>query len=186
MTMAWWSFSARASIARGGRGQPIALGAAAVLCSALGATILLPPVPRFVWNASASAPIGLYHVHSERNATIGDLVVARPPVNIRQLAASRHYVPNGVPLIKRVAAGTGDRICATGRVITINGRDVAHRQRSDRHRRPMPWWHGCTTLEADRVFLLMVDAPGSFDGRYFGPSPRRDLIGTATALSRAR
>ena len=47
--------------------------------------------------------------------------------------------------------------------------------------RPLPWWRGCVTLKDGALFLLM-DAPASFDGRYFGPTSARDVIGKATPL----
>jgi type IV secretory pathway protease TraF len=70
---------------------------------ALSWTILVPPAPRLLWNASASAPIGLYRVEPDRCriAAIGPSHGCR--ANVRLLAASRHYLPTGVPLVKRVA-----------------------------------------------------------------------------------
>ena len=51
----------------------------------------------------------------------------------------------------------------------------------DRAGRLMPWWRGCTTLDRGAL-LLLNDPPASFDGRYFGPSRRTDVIGRATPL----
>jgi type IV secretory pathway protease TraF len=45
----------------------------------------------------------------------------------------------------------------------------------------MPWWHGCVTLAPGR-YLLLMDADGSFDGRYFGPVARCQIVGRATPL----
>ncbi|HEX4693608.1 S26 family signal peptidase [Sphingomonas sp.] len=155
------------------------LGAA---CAALIATIAAPVAPRLVWNASASAPLGLYRVAPGAAITRGDMVIARTPIAARALAAARHYVPANVPLVKRVAAMTGDRICALGATITVNGFDAVTRRQADRAGRPLPWWEGCVTLGPDRLLLLMSGAPDSFDGRYFGPTRRSDVIGKATAL----
>ena len=46
-----------------------------------------------VWNASASAPIGLYRVHSGGPIRSGDMVVAWTPEPARSLAARRNYHP---------------------------------------------------------------------------------------------
>lgn len=35
----------------------------AIGCALIGATIVAPPAPRLVWNASESAPVGLYAVN---------------------------------------------------------------------------------------------------------------------------
>jgi conjugative transfer signal peptidase TraF len=155
--------------------------AIAGLSAALAATIALPPRPFFVWNASASAPIGLYHVGGTDLAT-GDMVIAWPPAGIRDFAARRHYLPANVPLVKRVAGESGDTVCALGQEIFVNGRWIAERLVRDGAGRPMPWWTGCVTLRHGAMFLLMTDSPGSFDGRYFGPTGRSDIVGKATLL----
>lgn len=149
--------------------------------AALAATIAFPSHPFFVWNASASAPIGLYRVGGTSLET-GDMVIAWPPAAARDFAARRHYLPANVPLVKRVVAEPGDTICAFGREIFVNGRWIAKRLFRDGAGRPMPWWGGCVTLRRGALFLLMADSPVSFDGRYFGPTGRGDIVGKATLL----
>ena len=149
--------------------------------SLLGLTIIEPPTPRLVWNASASAPLGLYAVASEARLARGDMVIAWAPRPARLLAAQRHYLPRNVPLVKRVAGVAGDRICAIGAALSINDRPFAVRRSHDAAGRAMSWWRGCVTLRRDQTLLLM-DAPASFDGRYFGPTDRADVIGRATPL----
>jgi len=153
-------------------------------CAVFLATIALPPAPRLLWNASASAPIGLYVVKPGVMAQVDDMVVARPPANAARLAATRHYLPQGVPLVKRVAGGPGEQVCASGSSISIDGRLVAVRRASDAQGRPMPRWTGCRWLHDGQYFLLMADVPDSFDGRYFGVTSGADIIGTAMLLWR--
>jgi conjugative transfer signal peptidase TraF len=159
-----------------------------MLCIGAGTFILLlsavlPPAPLLVWNASASAPIGLYAVAPGAFVEPGDMVVARLPKRYRLLAASRHYLPTNVPLVKRVAAYAGDEVCALGRDIFINGRRIASRRAVDAAGLPMPWWSGCLVLRGRQLFLLM-DSASSFDGRYFGPTEGIDVIGKARLLWR--
>jgi conjugative transfer signal peptidase TraF len=153
-----------------------------VLAAALGATIIVRPAPLLVWNASASAPVGLYAVGPQQMPESGNMVIARVPAAWRRLAAIRHYLPENVPLVKRVVAAPGDTVCARGAEITVNGREAARRLARDGSGRPMPWWNGCVTLRHGALFLLMTDSPASFDGRYFGPTPRGDIIGKARSL----
>ena len=154
----------------------------ALCCACVSATIVVPPAPRLVWNASASAPLGLYRVVPGTALARGDMVVARTPLSVRALAARRRYVPANVPLVKRVAALTGDRACAAGTLVAITGGLAVRRHFADRLGRPLPWWGGCRTLGSGEIFLLMPDAADSFDGRYFGPSPAADVIGKAVPL----
>ncbi|WP_067105530.1 S26 family signal peptidase [Sphingopyxis granuli] len=152
------------------------------LAAALAATLLVDPRPRLVWNASASAPVGLYAVGEAAPLTRGDMVIARVPGEFRLFAAQRHFLPANVPLVKRVAAAAGDEVCAAGPRVTVNGRLVARRLGRDSAGRPMPWWSGCAELGPGEYFLLMADSTASFDGRYFGVSQAPDIVGKARLL----
>jgi len=154
------------------------------LAAALAATLLAPPRPRLLWNASASAPIGLYAVGDGAALARGDMVIARVPGEFRMFAARRRYLPANVPLVKRVAAVSGDEVCTAGARVMVNGRLVARRLDRDGAGRPMPWWSGCVLLGTGEVFLLMTDSPASFDGRYFGVNDEGDIVGRARLLWR--
>lgn len=146
-----------------------------------GLDLFVRPAPRLIWNASASAPVGLWRVDPHARFRTGDMVLARTPDSVRRLAAARHYLPANVPLLKRIAARDGDDVCALGHEIFVNGVRVGGRRTADRQGRPLPWWSGCEQLRGGRVLLLM-DAPDSFDGRYFGPVDEASVIGKAVPL----
>ena len=165
-------------VARSGRCRVLL---AACLCFPLLLTVIVQPRPRLIWNASASAPVGFYAISYEGAPQVAEMVAARVPEPFRLFAARRHYLPANVPLVKRVAGRGGDRICARDEGIFVNAVRVATRLRRDAAGRPMPWWHGCTTLRGGSLFLLMEDE-ASFDGRYFGPTAPADIIGKARLL----
>jgi len=148
----------------------------------VGFTLAFPPAPRLVWNASASAAIGLYAVTPGASVDIGDMVIARVPDPWRMLAAQRRYIPANVPLVKRVAAVAGDEVCALGREVFVNGKRRAERRVADAKGRLMPWWHGCVRLRGRQLFLLISDSPASFDGRYFGVTEGGLVVGKARLL----
>lgn len=149
--------------------------------AALGFAMFAEPAPRVVWNASASAPLGLYWISYAAPAR-GDLVLAELPPDARRLADERGYLPAGIPLVKRVAAQGGDTVCADDETVSINGRPVAVRLARDRLGLALPAWTGCRALAEDELFLLIADAPGSFDGRYFGPVQRTAVMGRLVPL----
>ncbi|MFI5024478.1 MAG: conjugative transfer signal peptidase TraF [Alphaproteobacteria bacterium] len=148
----------------------------------LGVSALAHPAPWLVWNASASAPLGLYWVVHGQAVARHDLVLAEPPDAARRLATERSYLPAGVPLVKRVTALSGDTVCGVGVAITINGRQVAERLSADSRGRPLPAWEGCRLLHGGEIFLLMEGVPDSFDGRYFGPVETTAIIGRLVPL----
>ncbi|UIJ44775.1 S26 family signal peptidase [Sphingomonas cannabina] len=150
--------------------------------AALGHTIIFPPTPRLVWNASASAPIGLYWIDSGAAVAPGDLIATRLPEEAAALAARRRYLPRNVPAVKQIGAVAGDLVCARGRVLTVNGQAMVLRRERDRRGRPLPWWEGCRQLRPGELLLLNRARPDSFDGRYFGPSDARLVLGRATLL----
>jgi conjugative transfer signal peptidase TraF len=146
----------------------------------VGLSTATPSAPRLVWNASASAPIGLYRVISgvpER----GDFVLFRIPRSIENVAVIRGYLPAGVPLIKRVAAVAGGDVCAFNGTIIVNGKIVAHQRKADRAGRSLPRWNECRELAQGELFLL-TKATESFDSRYFGPVLSAQVIGRLAPL----
>jgi len=148
----------------------------------LATSAAVPHRPILVWNATASAPIGLYVGETERVPTRGDLVLVRPPSEVAAFASGRGYLPPDVPLIKRIVGTSGDTICAHGDMISLNGSFLLKRLESDGRGRSLPRWSGCKRLGDTEIFLAMTDVSDSFDGRYFGPIPASDIIGRLQPL----
>ena len=163
------------------RQRPYSAGAAAAAVAAVILTLIAPPRPLLIWNVSRSAPIGLYVVGSDQPPAPGDMVAARLAPPWRAFASARRYLPANVPLIKRIAAAAGDRVCATGAGVAVNDIEVARRLDRDAAGRPMPHWSGCIVLGRGEHLLLMP-GPASFDGRYFGPTVEGDIVGEVHLL----
>lgn len=144
-------------------------------------TVALRPPTLLLWNASASTPRGLYRVFPGGKIQRGDSVISSLREPFRSLAASRGYLPFGVPLVKRVAAVPGDRVCAGGGRVLIDGRLAVLRKTVDGQGRKLPAWSGCIDLD-DGEYLLFGDSSSSFDGRYFGLTRNRQIIGRAVLL----
>ena len=156
--------------------------APAAMTAGLASTLLWPPRPILLWNASPSSPIGLYAIVSPDRLSAGDMAIAWAPMWARRLAAARHYLPANVPLVKRIAAIPDDRVCATRRTILVNRRPAALRRLRDPSGRPMPWWSGCDLLRSGEFLLLSPGVPDAFDGRYFGVTGRTEIVGKARLL----
>lgn len=153
---------------------------AAVPCTA---TSIARPPPLLLWNASASIPEGLYLIVPGDKVHRGDSVIASLREPFRSFAARRGYLPSGVPLVKRVAAVAGDRICARRATVSIDGRPAAVLKSSDALGRALTGFKGCSDLRAGE-YLLLGDSAWSFDGRYFGATRSSDIIGKAVLIWR--
>jgi conjugative transfer signal peptidase TraF len=163
---------------RQGKSRAIWSAMAGAAASALILNLPGKPVPRLVWNTSESSPPGLYWLTPQGPARRGEMVVAWPPAKALRLAEQRHYLPGGIPLVKPVAAASGDQVCAAGPAVSVNGRLAALRRRRDARGRPLPWWSGCLALKPGQL-LLLGTAPDSFDGRYFGITQPDDVVAPA-------
>lgn len=145
-------------------------------------TAFIHPLPRLIWNASASVPIGLYRLYAPSPPKVGEIVAVLPPKTLGAFLAERHYLPRDVPMLKHVAAIAGQRVCRAGTAITVDGRHLGDARSRDRLGRVLPVWNGCRRLAPGDVFLMNWDVPDSFDGRYFGPLPAATIIGRLSPL----
>lgn len=142
----------------------------------------VPVTPWLLWNASASAPVGLYVIRPSDHFEVPDLVVITPPAPLAHMLDQRGYLPFGVPLLKRIVALPGQQVCRHGRSLTVDGVAMAEAREHDRSGRDLPVWQGCRRIGDGEVFLLNWQHLDSLDGRYFGPLPRDAVIGRAIPL----
>lgn len=150
------------------------------------ALIVLPAFARseirFIWNASASVPVGLYRIVPADRIEVTDLAVVMPPDELAGFLDERGYLPRGVPLIKRVLALGGTTVCRSGGAVIAYDATYAEARARDTHGRPLPVWQGCRRLDDGEAFFMNWDSPDSFDSRYFGPLPLSTVIGRAIPL----
>ncbi|HSI19937.1 MAG TPA: S26 family signal peptidase [Sphingomonas sp.] len=141
------------------------------------------PTPlKLVWNASASAPIGLYDIDSPGDLTLTDLVAVNPSKPLADFMVERGYIGRGVPLLKRVMALPGQKVCRVHRTITVDGIELGTALDRDTIGRELPVWQGCRRIADGEIFLMNPAVRDSLDGRYFGPIPAKSVIGRATPI----
>ncbi len=153
------------------------LAATAVLSS-----IAARPVPRFLWNASESVPIGLYRLRPVGHLAVTDLVAVEPPEPLATFLTDGQYLPRGVPLLKRVLALPGQTVCRDHLAITIDKIELGAAREHDSRGRPLPVWQGCHVVADGEVFLMNWQSADSLDGRYFGVLPTSAIVGRAEPL----
>lgn len=147
------------------------------------ALIVMPawqrPDIRFIWNATASVPIGLYRIVPATRIDVTDLAVVMPPDELAVFLDERGYLPRGLPLIKRVLALAGAEVCRRGSTIIAYGASYGQARDRDTRGRRLPVWQGCRTLRNGEAFFMNWDSSDSFDSRYFGPLPLSTVVGRA-------
>jgi conjugative transfer signal peptidase TraF len=151
--------------------KPLILGLAAI--SACAMTVHASPL--LIYNPSPSVPVGFYW-RAAGAPQLGDFVTVRAVRAAPLYARERGFTDRTDRFIKRLAAVSGQRVCANDNRVSIDRARVVHRLRADTMGHALPTWSGCRTLATDEVFLL-GDTADSFDGRYWGPVQLKDIDG---------
>jgi len=139
-------------------------------------------IPRLIYNPSLSAPRGWYRVSPATGLKVNDYVLVNLPASAKRLAAERHYLPETVPLLKRIGALSDQFVCVRGRSLWIVGELAATALSHEGEGRELTGWHDCRVLASDEILLVSRDNSASFDSRYFGPIRRSQVIGQASPL----
>ncbi len=158
------------------------LSIVAIAVIGLVTTSPLHPLPILIWNLTPSVPVGLYLLQAGQLPKHGEFAVAELPISAARIAQARNYLPKGVRLIKPVAGLPGETVCRFGAVISLNGRLVGMAKSSDAMHRPLPIWQGCRHVAANQIFLMNPQVHDSFDGRYFGATDQKLILGRAQPL----
>jgi conjugative transfer signal peptidase TraF len=150
--------------------------------AALALPSLHTPVARIIYNPSDSVPPGWYRIGPPESLHVGSFVLVRLPADTATLAAQRGYLPEHVPLLKRIGAMSPQQVCIEKRIVRIDGEAVASLHATDGRGRPLSAWQQCRRLHDGELFLLSATNPASFDSRYFGPVAVSAVIGSAQPL----
>lgn len=147
-----------------------------LLLAVAGAALAAPRPHAFViYNRSPSVPVGFY-LRDDTHPSVGSFVTVSASAVAPAYARLRGYDDRTDRFIKRVAAMTGDRVCARGGRVEIGPDIVLARRQSDSLDRALPAWSECRVLRSGELFLV-GDTEDSFDARYWGPVRTEDIDG---------
>ena len=149
-----------------------ALAAVASLVATVGGA-----TPCYIWNASNSVPIGLYRIVPAGKFKVTELVAVQPPDLLAAFLDLNHYLPSGIPMLKRIVALPGQTVCRIGLTITVDGLEMGQARERDGRNRPLPVWQGCNIVGDGAIFVMNWQSADSLDSRYFGPLPASAVIG---------
>lgn len=163
-------------------GQTLVLMATLTAISLVALSSGRNPLPHYLWNASASVPLGLYRLQSTDQRYVSELVAVMPPEPLATFLAEGKYLPRGVPMLKRVLALPGQTVCRQGLTVLVDARAVGTARERDGRGRLLPVWQGCRVIAPGELFLMNWQSADSLDGRYFGPLPAWTVMGRARPL----
>jgi conjugative transfer signal peptidase TraF len=159
------------------------MGFAAILV-ALAVILWMRFGPTILINETPSEPVGFYRIvpRSEPHYRRGMFVVFPVPPELREIVYGRHWLQDGMPLLKEVMGVRGDRVCVYADRFEINRKVVGPVFAVDREGHPLPQQRGCFEIQPGYFFAASQYFERSFDGRYFGPLPLAIVTGEATPL----
>jgi conjugative transfer signal peptidase TraF len=146
---------------------------------------------RFAINTTPSMPIGIYHMTPLSGpVTRGQIVEFCPTPQIAAIALARGFIGRGScasgsrPFLKIVVAVGGDTVDVRSDAIFVDGKRVPHSATIQKDGRARPLaavprkvFH----LQPGEIWLW-TPFPHSWDSRYFGPVPAKNVDATATLL----
>lgn len=147
----------------------------------------------FIFNTTASVPVGLWHVQPITQEIQSGQIISICPTDkpIFRLARSRGYIPSGIcpgryePLLKRVVGMPGDVITITQSGFMVNGKNIPNSKAKSmdsagRPLRSLPL--GTYQVAPGSLWLISTHNTNSFDSRYFGPLPIGNVKGLARPI----
>jgi conjugative transfer signal peptidase TraF len=163
---------------------PFIMMGVAALVVILAVTVWKRFGPTILINETPSEPLGFYRLtrHPESHYRRGMYVVFPVPPELRELVYGRHWLRDGIPLLKEVMGLHGDRVCIYADRFEINRQVVGPIFAVDREGHPLPQQRGCFEVQPGYFFAASQHFERSFDGRYFGPLPLAIVTGEARPL----
>lgn len=133
-------------------------------------------IPFIYYNYSASIAKGFYLAIPAYKYHDGDYVVYVPPKNVKDIAVKRNWIRDGDNFIKKIGAMPGEHYEIDNSTLKfiVNFNYVGQVFISDRNNQPMPMLRGKFTVPKDE-FLPIANNPHSFDGRYTGTVPLKNI-----------
>lgn len=160
-----------------------ALAIAGIACSFAIAALIDATGHELVVNTSPSMPSGLYWIaRGAAPMQRGSVVLFAPPDDMRDLIYGRGWLPNGMPLLKKIGGLAGDTYRVRDGRFIVAGADVGPVFSLDSQGRPIPQIVGCRRVGSDEFLPVASTLDRSFDGRYFGAVSVHNVLGVGRAL----
>jgi conjugative transfer signal peptidase TraF len=158
----------------------VVIGISCVVVAAA-VTLLKHFGPPLLINETPSEPRGIYRLvpHAPGDYQRGMYVIFPVPAELRAVVYGRGWLREGIPLLKELLGMPGDRVCISREALRINERYIGPVFERDSHGMVLPQHPGCFVIPEGHFLPASQHLANSFDGRYFGAIPMRDLTGEA-------
>lgn len=128
------------------------------------------------YNYTDSLPFGFYIV-VPGEIKKGDLIAFVPPPVAQKLINERKYLQPDGYLLKPVIGVAGDSIDTKYERLLINGKDTGEFLTKDKEGRTISKYLFRGRLKKGEYYVVIPEKKNSFDSRYFGPVPKKNVVG---------
>lgn len=129
------------------------------------------------YSVSRSVPKNIYLVMPSREFKRGDLVQFIPPEPFKKFLLTKHWLPQSGLMLKYVYAVPGDFVCNENHVVMVNKRKVGPVYTFYNKKNKLPQTKFCGKLTDNQYLLMSTCVKRSYDGRYFGPVRKTNIVG---------
>lgn len=136
----------------------------------------------FINQLTPSMPEGWYFTYPVRNYVKGDDVVFIPGKVIEDYILARKWLPEHIPLIKKIVGVPGDFLCIRNQMVFVNGQKIAEVSRADNKGNLLPEFKFCAAIPEEQYFMQGVANEHSFDSRYYGLIHKAQMMSKAVKL----
>lgn len=141
-----------------------------------GPFVIKAPFTPFYFNETASLPIGFYLKLPSRDFKDGDYVVYEPTMDTKKLALSRNWIREDEMFLKKIGAMPYETYSIDSDTLQFfaNEKYIGQVSLVDHENFPMPELRG-EYVVPENEFFPIGDNPRSFDGRYTGTVPIKNI-----------
>jgi len=129
------------------------------------------------YQGSNSMPKGFYLVRPVHHLTRGNWVVFYPPNKTKAFLLKEQWLPRSGLMMKIVKGIPGDYVCKKNGWLWTSTQKIAPIYREYAPGKLLPNQPFCGRLRANQYLLMSTHIKRSFDGRYFGPVNKKNIIG---------
>jgi type IV secretory pathway protease TraF len=134
------------------------------------------------YQVTPSMPKGFYLIIPAKTFSYKSIVVFHPPDAALKFLLQHHWIPSSGLLMKYVMAIPKDFVCKKNHLIWINNKKTVPVFHYFAPGKPLPNTAFCHRLGKNQYLLLSNKISHSFDGRYFGPVTKPQIIGKGIKL----
>jgi len=129
------------------------------------------------YSVSHSVPKSVYLVVPSHEFKRGDLVQFIPPEPYKNFLLTKHWLPRSGLMLKYVYGIPGDFVCNKNHVIRVNKKKLGPVYTFYDKKNKLLQTKFCGILTTNQYLLMSTCVERSYDGRYFGPVIKANIVG---------